>query len=160
ILFVANQALERIVGARALFQVETHAQLLASRLGDKFQDIKDDLSILTPAPSLWQLIEMRAAQRADIDALSKSSAYERVATFLRGHLAGRSFYLQFSIIQIDDGGRELLRLERSTLDQSIRVIPADQLARKEQSPYLTELAKLKPGEFHFWISQNQNEASG
>jgi hypothetical protein len=67
---------------------------------------------------------------------------------LVGELGSKPAYSQFRLIGIDDGGRELVRVDRSGPNGAVRVIPDAELQRKGDRPYFRETIKLAENEIY------------
>jgi signal transduction histidine kinase len=150
ILFFTNRALETITGHRALAQAGTHARLLANKLEDKIDNLKSDALLLTTTSTITEFVRTRSngGQRRN-DAPTKDPPWQdRISGFLRAKLAANPSYLRFSIIGVDDGGRELMRLDWSGADHGVRVVPANELQRKGDTAYFREAIKLKAGDVY------------
>jgi PAS domain S-box-containing protein len=135
--------------ARAPYcKVETDARLLAARLSDQISDLKSDVTVLIPSVALDQLVRAQAASQQPIAAPVAKAAYQRIATFLNGQLARKPSYLQVSIIGIDDGGREILRIERGGINKPLRLVPQIELQRRGSTHYFRHTMALRSGEIH------------
>ncbi len=148
ILFFVNHILENIVGARAFLQIETEARLIAAKLSDQISDLKSDVTLLIPSIALDQLVRRQVASRNRSDPAVADAAYQRIATFLNGQLIGKSSYLQFSIVGIDDGGREMLRIERDRANEPLRLVPETELQRRGETEYFRRARNLRAGEVY------------
>ncbi|HWP27015.1 MAG TPA: PAS domain S-box protein [Xanthobacteraceae bacterium] len=148
ILLLVNHALESIIGARALLQIETEARLVAAELSDQIDDLKSDVTVLVPSIALDQLVRNQAASRDRSDPGVAEAAYQRIAAFLNGHLAGKPFYLQFVIVGVDDGGREILRIERERASWPLRLVPDTELQRHGETDYFRHATNLRTGEVY------------
>lgn len=149
ILLFTNHVLENIVGARALGQVETQALLLAAKLEDKIGDVKADVLVLTSTSELRELAWARSNSATKrIDGARKETWQTRIAALIKAKLSANPGYLRFEIIGVDDGGRELMRVDWSGPDHSIRIVPNGELQRKGDAEYFQEAMKLRPGEVY------------
>jgi hypothetical protein len=65
-----------------------------------------------------------------VDHLSESAWHANLLTRLVVELGPKPAYSQFRLIGIDDGGRELVRVDRSGPNGAVRVVPDAELQRK------------------------------
>ena len=54
----------------------------------------------------------------------------------------------FASIGLDDGGREIVRVDRSGTNGAIRIVPDAELGPRADRPYFKETIKLRPGEIY------------
>lgn len=148
LLLLVNHALESIIGTRALRQIETEARLVATELSDQITALKSDVTALVPSIALDQLVRNQAASRDRRDPGLAEAAYQRIAMFLNDQLAGKPSYLQFSIVGVDDGGRELLRIERDRASRPLRLVPDIELQRHGETNYFRRAKNLRTGEVY------------
>jgi PAS domain S-box-containing protein len=149
ILFFANQALETFIGARALRGIETHARLVASKLEDVLGDAKADVIILNSARGLDELVRARVSKKNGAsDDLLVESARDRLAFFMKSQLLTKKSYSQYRIIGIHDGGREIIRVDRSGPNGAVRIVRNDELRPVGHTSYFRDTVKLAPGEIY------------
>jgi PAS domain S-box-containing protein len=72
----------------------------------------------------------------------------RLATRFAAQLNTESFYLQYRYIGIDDGGREIVRVDRSGSNGSVRVTPDEELQQKGNTDYFKSTLALRAGEIY------------
>src|SRR5205807_4576811 len=63
-------------------------------------------------------------------------------------LASKPAYSQFRIIAVDDGGREIVRVDRLGTDGAIRIVPDAELQQKADRGYFTSTLRLHPDEIY------------
>ncbi|MEZ5303157.1 MAG: ATP-binding protein [Verrucomicrobiales bacterium] len=99
--------------------------------------LQDDARFVSHSPVVGRFI---AARGSDEEGRWRAIAEEE----FRALLAGKPAYFQVRLIDLADGGRELLRLERT--GGAARITPADQLQSKGGRDYVQEAAALLGGE--------------
>jgi PAS domain S-box-containing protein len=73
-----------------------------------------------------------------------------MASRYAAELAAKPSYLQFRIIGVADGGREIVRVERFGIHQAIRIVPDNELEQRGERPYFRETIKL--GDSQVYVS--------
>src|SRR4029077_3448293 len=76
--------------------------------------------------------------------VARGAWWPRVAV----HLVPKPAYSQFRFIGVDDGGRELVRVDRSGPNGAVRVVPDAELQRNGDRPYFKETIKLAENEIY------------
>jgi PAS domain S-box-containing protein len=128
---------------RALDRLEVHASLLAVGIEDQVRNAGADIIGFRSAASLDGIIRARLnGGRHPVDGSSEAVWRRRMALRYVAELESKPAYRQFAIIGLDDGGRELVRVERSNPDGPIRIVPDDQLQRKGDRDFFQETVRL------------------
>jgi signal transduction histidine kinase/CheY-like chemotaxis protein/HAMP domain-containing protein len=73
---------------------------------------------------------------------------QRIESIYRALLEAKPAIQQFRLIGLADGGREIIRVDRSGPGQSVRVVPRDELQPKADRPYFRDAVGLAPGEVY------------
>ncbi len=71
---------------------------------------------------------------------------DRLAARFVAELAVKPNYSQFRIIGVADGGREIIRVDRSGSGKTIRVVPDGELEQRGDSDYFQRAIRLGPNE--------------
>ncbi len=108
---------------------------------------------ISPASGLRQpwlgLIRAHVAGGIDpVDGVSEKTWRERIGQRLLTELEAKPRYAQFRIIGIDDGGREIVRADRSGPGGAVRLVPDAELQRKGDRPYFKETISLPADEIY------------
>jgi PAS domain S-box-containing protein len=126
--------------------------LLASVQGERFaaeiDELRADVLFTSRTPVVQRTI--RARQAGGIDPVSKEgerSLQQRMAQLFIGLLAAKPFYSQSRLIDAAQPGREVVRVDRIAED-SLSVVPEDQLQNKGQEPYFPAALKLAEGDVY------------
>src|SRR4051812_1817926 len=127
---------------RALERVETHARLTALVLEASLRGARADAIAFRAAIGVHNLM---AAHLESADGTANAAELEwrrRLGIRFAAELASKPDYLQFRVIGIDDGGRELVRVDRSGLDGTIRMVPEAELQREGDQDYFRRAIAL------------------
>src|SRR5947209_6105996 len=142
--------LEATILPHALERLEAHASLRAIELESHIRGAAADVLSLRSTSTVAAIIRAHRAGGTDpFDGTNEDVLRARVAKNFVGQLETKSPYLQFRIIGIDDGGREIVRVDRSTVDGTIRIVPDDELQRKGDRDYFQAAVKAPAGEVYF-----------
>ena len=128
--------IESIVLPRALERIETHTKLRATELEAYIHGARGDILGFRSAVALDGIVRAHLNGGADpIDGTSEATWRARMASRYAAELASKPAYLQFRIIGVEDGGRELVRVDRSGRNGAVRIVPDQELQRKGDSEY-------------------------
>ena len=147
--WLSYRKIEQEILPRVLDRAETHSRLVAFDLESHVLGARGDIAGFRSAAALNGLIRARAAGGIDpLDGLSEKTWHDRMAERLLAELRAKPAYAQFRIIGIEDGGRELVRVDRSGPNGAVRLVPEAELQRKGDRPYFRETIALPPGEIY------------
>lgn len=145
--------LEQEILPRILDRTEAHSRLVAFDLESHVRGARGDIAGFRSAAALNGMIRARAAGGIDpVDGLSEKTWHDRMAERLLAELAAKPAYAQFRIIGVEDGGRELIRADRSGPNGAIRLVPASELQQKGDRPYFRDTIGLSANEVYVRIS--------
>src|SRR5690242_14233062 len=134
---------------RVLDRTETHARLVAFDLESHVRGARGDIAGYHSAAALNGLIRARTAGGVDpLDGLAERIWRDRLAERLLAELDAKPAYAQFRIIGIADGGRELIRVDRSGPNGAVRLVPDEELQQKGERPYFKEAIGLPANEVY------------
>jgi PAS domain S-box-containing protein len=147
--WLSYRGVEQTIPPRVLDRTETHARLVASDLQSYVSGARGDIAGFRSAAALNGLIRARLAGGIDpIDGLPEKTWRERTAAHLLAELGAKPAYAQFRIIGIADGGREILRIDRSGPNGEIRLVPDAEMQRKGNRLYFRETIKLRANDIN------------
>src|SRR4051794_32003877 len=147
--WLSYRNLEQEVLPRVLDRTETHARLIAFDLESHVRGARGDIAGFRSAAALNGLIRARSAGGVDpVDGLTEKTWRDRMAERLLAELEVKPAYAQFRIIGIEDGGRELLRVDRSGPNGAIRLVPDSELQQKGDRPYFKGTIGLPANEVY------------
>jgi PAS domain S-box-containing protein len=147
--WLSYHSLERALLPRVLDRIETHARLVAADLQSHVHGARGDVAGFRSAVALNGLIRAHLAGGIDpVDGLSEATWRDRIATRFLAELEAKPAYAQFRVIGIENGGREILRVDRSGPNGAVRLIPDSELQQKGDRPYFRETISKQPNEIH------------
>lgn len=132
---------------RALVRLDAHARALAVDLANLVANARADLKGFRHIIGLDEVIALsRDPAAAQAGSLSVAQWRARIAQRLAAELDAKPNYLQFRIIGLADGGRELVRAQRPTAGGAARIVPDDELERKADRAYFRRTMAARDGE--------------
>jgi PAS domain S-box-containing protein len=139
----------RLALPRALDRLETHASLNATRLESALHNARVDLMALTTTGAVAEFGTAYAQSLVDPSASDVAATWRRrIAARLTAELSAKPQYAQMRVIGREDGGRELVRVDRSGPQGAIRVVPEAELAPKGDRAYFSEAMALPAREMY------------
>jgi PAS domain S-box-containing protein len=142
--------LEIAILPRTLERLQAHAKLQAVELESYVRGARADVLGFRAAVAVEGIIRARRAGGMDpIDGMAESTWRMRMASRFLAELESKPHYQQFRIIGVEDGGREIVRVERSTADGRIRIVADDGLQRKGDRDYFQKAIGISPGKVYF-----------
>lgn len=139
----------RLALPRSLERLETHALLNATRLESALNNARVDLMALRTTGAVAGF--GTAYTQSVVDPSMKDIAAtwrRRIATRLAAELSANPQYAQMRVVGRENGGRELVRVDRSGLQGAIRVVPEVELAPKGDRAYFSEAISLSAREMY------------
>ncbi len=147
--WLSYRNLEQVLLPRILDRIESHSRLVAFDLQSYVSGARGDIASFRSATALVGLIRAHSAGGIDpVDGLSETTWRERIAERLRAELEAKPRYAQFRIIGVEDGGREIVRADRSGPGGAVRLVPDAELQRKGDRPYFRETIGLRADEIY------------
>jgi PAS domain S-box-containing protein len=147
--WLSYRNLQQVLLPRILDRTETHSRLVAFDLQSYVQAARGDIASFRSAAAVKGSIRAHLAGGIDpLDGLSEQTWRERIARRLFAELEAKPAYAQFRMIGIEDGGREIVRVDRSGPGGAIRLVPDAELQRKGDRPYFADTISLQPGEIY------------
>ena len=144
--------LEQEILPRVLDRTETHARLVASDLESHVRSARGDIAGFRAAAALNGLVRARTAGGIDpVDGLSEKTWHDRHAERLLAELEAKPAYAQFRIIGVENGGRELVRVDRSGPNGAVRLVPEAELQQKGDRSYFKDAIGLRRARYMFQI---------
>jgi PAS domain S-box-containing protein len=141
--------LEEAILPRALERVETHTRLLAAELESYARGARADVLGFRSAVALEGIVRAHLAGGTDpVDGTTEATWRERMAMRYVAELKSKPAYSQFRIIGFENGGREIVRVERSPASGEVRVVPESELVARGDRDYVTKPAGLAAGEVY------------
>jgi PAS domain S-box-containing protein len=141
--------LETALLPRVLDNLETHSRFVAAGLQADVRGARLDVVTFRFDAAANGMIQAHLNGGIDpVDHISESAWRERLLTRLVADLDAKPAYSQFRFIGVDDGQREMIRVDRSGVNGAVRIVPEAELQRKGDRPYFRETIKLPEGEIY------------
>jgi len=145
--WLSYRSIEQALLPRILDRIEAHSSLIATDLQSHVRGARGDIAGFRAAAALNGLIRARLAGGVDpVDGLSEKTWHDQFAQRLLAELGAKPAYAQFRIIGIEDGGREIVRVDRSGPNGAIRLVPDAELQRKGDRGYFKDTIRLAANE--------------
>jgi PAS domain S-box-containing protein len=147
--WLSYRNLEQVLLPRILDRIEANGRLVVSDLQGYLRGARADVATFATRAVVHGMITAHFNGGIDpVDHLTESTWRERLLTRLVAELAAKPAYSQFRLIGIDDGGRELVRVDRSGSNGAVRVVPDAELQRNGDQPYFKETIALPENEIY------------
>src|SRR4051812_36744910 len=137
---------ETLVQPRALARIDADARLLALELEASVRGARADVLGFRASDGIARIVQASLAPAGSADRAALGDLRARFASRLTGELAAKPNYAQFRVIGVADGGREIVRVDRSGPGGAIRVVPDAELRVTGEPGYLEHAIALAPGE--------------
>ncbi|HLH97603.1 MAG TPA: PAS domain S-box protein [Xanthobacteraceae bacterium] len=131
---------------RGLERIDGRARLIATELEALFTAARADAVGSGAAVAAQGIVRSRLAGGIDpMDGTSEAAWRDRMAAGFAAELAAKPSYRAFSIVALADG-REIMRVDRSGPDGSIRTVPDGALTHIRDEILLQETRRLSAGD--------------
>jgi PAS domain S-box-containing protein len=128
---------------RGLDRIDTHARVIATVLEASVLGARADVIGFRASNSVADIMAAHLNGFSDPAATTVEAEWrKRLARRFVAELTGKLDYVQFRVIGIADGGREIVRVDRSGPDGAIRVVPDAELQRKGDRDYFKRTIAL------------------
>src|SRR5947209_4982802 len=135
--------LEQALLLRARDRIETHSRQLATDLEYYAASATGDVTGFRSAAALAGLVRAHRAGGIDpMDGVSGKTWRDRIANRLAAELEAKPAYAMFRIIGQDDDGREVVRVDRMGPNDTVRIVPEEELQKRGQRNYFQEAMLL------------------
>jgi PAS domain S-box-containing protein len=136
-----------LVWPRALERIDTHTRLLAAELDAAVRTARPSVIGFGSAVAIEGIVRASSAGGTDPqDGVALQTWRDRLAGRFVSELKANPDYLQFRVIGVADGGREIVRVDRQVPGGPIRVVADKDLQQKGDRPYFQQTIGLPPGE--------------
>lgn len=120
-----------------LLNITTETSLIAPLLLSEFQGLRDDII------ALYKTVDFLQSSGSD---KIRTSQKEKLKTIFKSVIAQKKNYVQVRYIGLEDGGREIVRVDRK--DDKITITPEDKLQRKSQETYFQNALNVPQGDVY------------
>jgi PAS domain S-box-containing protein len=148
-----------LVLPRALDRMETHARLTAMVLEASLRGARADAIGLQTAIGVHDLMLGHLESTPAAQSAAEVEGRRRLGLRFAAELANKPDYLQFRVIGVNDGGRELVSADRSGPEGTIRMVPDAELQREGDQDYFKNTIAL-PATGVFVSKIDLNRVSG
>jgi PAS domain S-box-containing protein len=143
------RSLEQALLPRVLDRIESQSRLVAADLEAYVAGARGDVASLISGAALNGLIRARQAGGTDpIDGVSEKIWRDRYAARLAAELEAKPAYAEIRVIGVDDGQREIVRVDRRGPNGAIEIVPDQRLGAKGDRIYFKQTIGLRPGEIY------------
>ena len=126
-----------------------HAHFLAAELGAYAAGARAEILAARGSAPVAGLVRAREAGGIDpLDGSTEAAWRERLVSNLTGELAANPSFVQYRLIGVADGGREIVRVVRSGADGAIRAVFDAELQAKGDRDSFTATIGLGDGEVY------------
>ena len=147
VVVLSYRNLEAEIVPRALEVIEGRTRLLAGKFAEHTQRAVDDLPGLRAAAALSGILRARESGGFDpVDGVTEETWRQRMADQYAAELAAKPAYYKIRVIGVEDGGREIVRVDRSGAAGTIHVAPDSELQHKGDREFFTAAIGLRAGE--------------
>jgi PAS domain S-box-containing protein len=141
--WLSYRALELALLPRILDRFEANGRLVAGDLQSYVQGARADVRTFSARATARGMATAHFEGGIDpVDHISERTWRDRLTTQLVAELQAKPNYAQFRVIGIEDGGREVVRIDRSGPNGAIRAVPDFELQRKGDRPYFKNTIQL------------------
>ena len=139
--------LRALVVPSALEQMQRDLRLASDPLPAIVETASRDVLVATATTAVAGIL--RATRNGGIDpqdGVTVDMWRERLSRFFASQLEVEPRYLQFRLIGVADGGREIVRVERAPTGEGVRIVPQQSLQKKGERPYFVQAIGESAGE--------------
>ena len=126
-----------------LGEFKLHVGLLAENLGDPVEVARGDVLALSRAVPILAFAAI-ADNSGTISGIDVAKWRQLLTDRFQAELAAKPQYSQMRFIGRADNGREIVRVDRSGLNGSVRSVPDDELQSRGAEPYFKDTMRLSP----------------
>jgi PAS domain S-box-containing protein len=147
--WLSYRNLEQALLPRVLDRMETHSQLVAAELESYARGASADIAGFRASVAAKGMVLARLNDGIDpVDHLTEATWRQRLLTRLVAELQAKPAYSKFCFIAVEDGQREIVRVDRQGTNGAIRIVPDAELQQKVDRPFVDATLKLGPDEVY------------
>src|ERR1700730_3001486 len=134
---------------RALDRIDNHAELLASELAASVRGARGDVLGFRSSIAVIDIMTAHLARGSDPTAGATEAGWRRrLGQRFAAELVSKPNYHEFRYIGVDDGGRELVRVDRLDPGAPPRIVPDYDLQREGDGEAFRQAIQLPPTEVY------------
>jgi PAS domain S-box-containing protein len=146
--WLSYRSLEQALLPRVLDRIETHSRFVAAELASHVSSGPGDITTFQSLAAVAGVVRARLNGGIDpVDQTTEALWRERLAVRLAAQMPLKPAY-SLRLIGIEDGHREIVRVDRSGPDGAVRIVPEAELKRVGDAPYFRETIKLAADEIY------------
>src|SRR3954453_873054 len=133
--WLSYRNLEQALLPRVLDRIETHSRFVAAELASHVQTGRGDVATFHGLAAVMGLVRARLNGGIDpVDRTPEAAWRERLKSGVPAQMRLRRVF-SFPFIGVEDGHREIIRVDRSGANGAVRIVPAAELKRVGEAPY-------------------------
>lgn len=159
-LFIYRDLDESIVPVE-MNRLEAATRLLANGLDGYAKSARSDTLVLRGSAGVNGIVRARLAGGRDPrSGFTEAEWKTHLAQLFESMARAKPGYIKIRFIGLEDGGRELVRVDRLRGDGSIRRVAEEELQRKGNRPFVAETIALEEGQVYVSpVDLNQEEGA-
>lgn len=130
--------------------------------GERFliplQQMQQDAAVMAGTPPIEALFRILSGRVQTVEGDGLDVWRRRLEVIFRAQLSVRKHYFQIRLIGVQDGGREIVRLD--VVDGRLHAIPSGNLQTKGKEPYLRPLLGDDPPQGSYFSNVSRNRENG
>ena len=139
--------IDAIALPQALDLIEMHTRVVATELEASVAGARADVN--TQGRAVQGLVRANLAGGRDpLDGTSEAQWRNSLSARFVAQLSANPAYVEFALVGIADGGREIVRVDRAGPGGSIRVVPDAELQREADRDYFNTVIRLPTGKVY------------
>jgi PAS domain S-box-containing protein len=155
--WLGSYNLQQALLPRALDRIEGHSRQLATELETFANGARANIATFRSLVSTRSMVAAHFNGGIDpVDHIAEMSWRERLLTRLAADIAARQACTSFRLLGVD--GTEYLRIDRSSLDGAVHIVPDDSLRTTDVRPSFQDAFKL--AEDQIYVSEVKLNAEG
>jgi methyl-accepting chemotaxis protein len=132
-----------------LDRIDTQARVASLKLAESVRSARDDVGGFRASGGVSDIMRARLSLGFDpAIGVAEAERRKRMASRLAAELAAKPNYYEFRYVGVGDGGRELVRVDRSGPGGAIRVVPDDELQQFGDEESFKNTIKLPSGKIY------------
>jgi hypothetical protein len=140
--WLSYRNLEQALLPRVLDRIETHSRFVAAELESHVRSGRGDIATFQGLAAVMGLMRARLNGGMDpVDQTTEALWRERLAGRLAIQMGLKPAY-SLRFIGVEDGHREIVRVDRSGPNDAIRIVPEAELKRVGEAPYFRDTIRL------------------
>jgi len=142
--WLSYRNLEQALLPRMLDRIETHSRFVAAELDSHVRSGPGDIATFHSLAAVHGLMRARLNGGIDpTDQIPEALWRERLGTRLAAQMALKPAH-SLRFIGVEDGHRELVRVDRSGPDGAVRIVPESEMRRVGDEPWFRDTISLAP----------------